>query len=47
VTRVLSSLLFGVSPTDPVVFVGVVLLSSAAALTASYLPADKRSEWTR
>jgi predicted permease len=40
-TRVLSSLLFGVSPTDPVVFLGVVLLLAAVALAASYLPARR------
>jgi predicted permease len=40
-TRVLSSLLFGVSPADPVVFTGVVSLLTLVALAASYLPARR------
>jgi|CeladaMinimDraft_18_1061708.scaffolds.fasta_scaffold00025_9 putative ABC transport system permease protein len=38
-TRVLSSMLYGVSATDPVTFVAVALIIAAAALLASYLPA--------
>ncbi len=38
-TRLLSSSLYGVSATDPLVFVGVAMLLSAIALFASYLPA--------
>jgi putative ABC transport system permease protein len=38
VTRVLSSLLFGVSATDPITFVGVAVLLSFVALAASYIP---------
>ncbi len=39
VTRVLSSLLYDVTPTDPVILVCVSLVLTAAAITASYLPA--------
>ncbi|MFN7998269.1 MAG: ABC transporter permease [Bryobacteraceae bacterium] len=39
VTRLLSSLLFGVSATDPITFAGVGLLLSVVALAASYIPA--------
>ena len=39
VTRVLSSLLYKVSATDPVIFVAVPLLLVAVALIASYFPA--------
>jgi ABC-type antimicrobial peptide transport system permease subunit len=38
-TRVLSTLLFGVEPTDPYVLVGVSALLTVVALLASYLPA--------
>ena len=40
-TRVMASLLFGVSATDPVTFFGVSLLLMAVALLASYLPARR------
>jgi putative ABC transport system permease protein len=40
-TRVLTSLLFGVSPTDPLVFGGMAALLLATALLASYLPARR------
>ena len=40
-TRVLSTLLFGVSPTDPFVFGGMASLLLATALIASYLPARR------
>jgi predicted permease len=40
-TRVISSLLFGVSPTDPVAFGGVVLLLATVAILASWLPARR------
>ncbi len=39
VTRVLASLLYGISPTDPISFGSVALLLLATALVASYLPA--------
>jgi predicted permease len=38
-TRFLSALLFGVTPTDPLTFVAVVLLLALVALAACYLPA--------
>ncbi|UWZ85903.1 ABC transporter permease [Occallatibacter riparius] len=38
-TKLMSSLLFGVSPRDPVTFITVPLLLLAAAAVASYLPA--------
>ena len=48
-TRALKSLLFGVSASDPVTFVGVVCVLLAAALLASYGPARRaaRVEPTR
>ena len=40
-TRVLRSLLFGVAPSDPVTFAGIVLVLGAAVLLASWLPARR------
>jgi putative ABC transport system permease protein len=40
-TRFMSSLLFDVSPTDPLTFVGVPLLLALVTLLASYLPARR------
>ena len=40
-TRVLSTLLFGVSATDPLTFAGVVLLLALVAFAAGYLPARR------
>jgi ABC-type antimicrobial peptide transport system permease subunit len=39
VSRVMSHLLFGISPLDPAVFAGVSLLLSAVVLLAGYIPA--------
>ena len=40
-TRVLSTLLFGVEPTDPVTLGSVVALLGAVALLAIYVPARR------
>jgi ABC-type antimicrobial peptide transport system permease subunit len=42
-TRVLASLLFDISPTDPLTFVAVTLGLGAVAVAASYLPARRAS----
>ena len=44
IIRVFSSLLFGVSPTDPFTFVVVTALLLITALLASYLPARRASQ---
>jgi predicted permease len=38
-TRVLASLLFGISATDPITFLGISLVLLAVAIAASYIPA--------
>jgi putative ABC transport system permease protein len=40
-TRLMSSLLFGVSPTDPITFAAVPATLAAVALAACYLPARR------
>jgi ABC-type antimicrobial peptide transport system permease subunit len=40
-TRLMKSLLFGISPLDPVTYAGVPLVLAAAAALASYLPARR------
>ena len=40
-TRILSGLLFGVTPTDPPTFIAVALLLTAVATFASYIPARR------
>jgi predicted permease len=39
VSHLMARLLYGVSPTDPLTFVGVTLVFTAVALAASYIPA--------
>jgi putative ABC transport system permease protein len=41
ITRLLTTLLFGISSTDPVTFTGVALLLGLVAVLASYLPARR------
>ena len=41
ITRLMSTLLFGISATDPLTFVGVAVLLSLVALLASYIPARR------
>ena len=41
ITQFVKSLLFGVTSSDPVTFIGVAMLLMAAALLACYLPARR------
>lgn len=41
ITRLISSLLFGIRATDPLTFVALAALLSLAALLASYIPARR------
>jgi predicted permease len=43
VIRLMKSLIFGVSPTDPVTFVGVAVLLAAVTFAACWIPARKAS----
>jgi ABC-type antimicrobial peptide transport system permease subunit len=40
-TRLAGTLLYGVNPNDPTIFIGVTLLLAAAAFAACYLPARR------
>jgi predicted permease len=42
-SRLISSLLFGTTPTDPLTFLGMVLVLGAIALLAGYIPARRAS----
>jgi predicted permease len=43
VARLITSLLFGTAPTDPLTFVGMLVLLGTVALLAGYLPAQRAS----
>ncbi len=40
-TQLMKSMLFGISPVDPVTYAAVVALLAAVAVVASYLPARR------
>ena len=43
-TRLMSKVLFGVSPTDPFTFVVIVILLASVALLACYVPARRATK---
>jgi ABC-type antimicrobial peptide transport system permease subunit len=43
VARLIATLLFGTAPTDPAAFAGTILILSAVAFLAGYLPARRAS----
>ena len=43
-TRTIKNLLFGVSPTDPITFLGIALLLAIVALLACWIPARRATK---
>ena len=43
-TRLMASLLFGVTSTDPVTYLGVSILLAAVAIIATYIPARRATQ---
>ena len=43
-TRLMKSMLFGVSATDPATFIAIALLLSVVALLATYIPARRATK---
>ena len=43
-TRFISTLLYGVSATDPATFIGIALLLTCVSLAASYIPARRATQ---
>jgi len=43
-TRLMSSLLYGTQPADPMTFLAVIFVLSAVAIAASYIPARRAAK---
>ena len=42
-SRLIAALLFGTTPTDPITFLGMIVVLGAIALLAGYIPARRAS----